>query len=243
VQTKDIEYRDAAGDRYVGYLARPDMPNGAAVLVAHNAPGVDAFERGVAERLAGLGYVVLCADYVGDGRVLGGEELPAVLGPLLADTSQVRTRMEPALAALAAEPGVDAGRIAAIGYCFGGTAALELARGGADVKAVVGLHAGLPITRPEDNRAIAGKVLMLEGAADPMVPPEMRTTWEAQMNEAGIDWRMILFGGVQHAFAVPGVEQLGMPGLAYHALTDARAWTAMTDFLGETIGGDARAAD
>jgi dienelactone hydrolase len=242
MQTRDIEYRDQAGRRYVGFLARPVAPNGAGVLLAHNAPGVDAFERGVAGRLAALGYIVLCADYVGEGRVLGGEELPAALGPLLADTSQVRGRMEPALAALVAQPVVDAERIAAIGYCFGGTAALELARGGADVKGVVGLHAGLPLGRPEDNRAIRGQVLMLEGAADPMVPPEMRTTWEAQMNDAGVDWRMILFGGTQHAFAVPGVEHIGMPGLAYDARADARSWTAMTGFLAETIGGT-RAAD
>jgi dienelactone hydrolase len=239
MNTGDIEYHDAVGSRYVGFLARPERPSGAAVLLAHNAPGVDAFERGVAERLAGLGYVVLCADYVGEGRVLTTEELPPVLGPLLADTSLVRGRMEPALAVLAAQPGVDAGRIAAIGYCFGGTAALELARGSADLQAVVGLHAGLPVTRPEDNRNIRGKVLMLEGAADPMIPADVRAIWETQMNEAGIDWRMILFGGAEHAFTIQGVERLGMPGMAYHALTDARSWTAMTAFLAETIGGGA----
>lgn len=236
MQTSDIAYHDAAGNRYVGFLARPDEPTGAAVLLAHNAPGVDAFERGIAQRLAGLGYVVLCADYVGEGRVLAMEDLPPVLGPLLADTSQVRSRMAPALALLTAQAGVDAGRIAAIGYCFGGTAALELARGGARLQGVVGLHAGLPVTRPEDNRAIKAKVLMLEGSADPLIPAEQRATWEAQMDQAGIDWRMMVFGGTQHAFTIPGVEQSGMPGMAYHALSDARSWTAMTAFLAEATG-------
>lgn len=236
MQMQDIEYRDANGIRYVGALARPAKPNGAAVLLAHNAPGVDTFERTTAQRLAELGYVVLAADYVGDGRVLGGDELPKMFETLLADTALVRVRMEPALAALVAQDDVDASRVAAIGYCFGGTAALELARSGADVKGVVGLHAGLPTQRPEDNKAIKGKVLMLEGAADPIVPAEMRTTWEAQMNESGVDWRMVLYGGVGHAFAVPGAEHIGVPGLAYHGLTDTRSWEAMTAFLVETIG-------
>ena len=234
---QDIEYRDANGVRYVGALARPSKPNGAAVLLGHNAPGIDRFERETAEKLAALGYVVLCADYVGDGRVLTMEELSGALDPLLADNALVRERIVPALAALVAQPDVDSARIAAIGYCFGGTAALELARSGADVKGVVGLHAGLPIQRPEDNRAIKGKVLMLEGAADPMIPANMRITWEAQMNEAGVDWRMILFGGTAHAYTLKGAEDFGMPGVAYHALSDARSWEAMTAFLVEVIGG------
>lgn len=234
--TSEIEYRDVAGNRYVGFLVRPDAPNGAGVLLAHNAPGIDAFEKRTAERLAALGYVVLCADYVGDGRVVPGEELPGVLGPLLADTTAVRARIVPALAALVAQAGVDPARIGVIGYCFGGTTALELARAGADVKAVVGLHAGLPLSHPEDNRAIRGKVLMLQGAADPLVPPEMRATWETQMNEAGVDWQMTLYGGTAHAFTLVGAEHIGMPGLAYNADADARSWAAMTGLLAETIG-------
>jgi dienelactone hydrolase len=123
-----------------------------------------------------------------------------------------------------------------MGYCFGGTTVLELARSGADVAAVVGLHAGLPVNRPEDARNIKGKVLILSGAADPMVGPEMRQKFEAQMNEAGVDWRMYLYGGAAHAFTIAGVDELGMPGMAYHALTDARSWEAVLDILEETIG-------
>lgn len=220
----------------MGFLVRPAKPNGAAVLLFHNAPGVSSFERDTAKKVAELGYVVLAADYVGDGQVLQMDAMQKEVGPLLADTALVRVRAEAALATIVAQPDVDAGRVAAIGYCFGGTTALELARTGADIKGVVGLHAGLPIQRPEDNRAIRGKVLMLEGAADPMVPVEMRNMWEAQMNEAGIDWRMLLFGGVQHAFTVPGAEHAGMPGLAYDGVADKRSWDAMTAFLEETVG-------
>jgi dienelactone hydrolase len=236
LKTESLEYFDADGKRYVGFLAVPERPAGPAVLVAHNAPGVSDFERGVALKLAELGYVAFCADYTGDGAVLTLPEIGAKLGPLMADSSPIRGTISAALATLIAQPGVDSAKVAAIGYCFGGTAVLELARGGANVAAVVGLHAGLPINRPEDARNISGKVLILSGAADPMVPPEMRSRFEAQMNEAGIDWQMHLYGGVLHAFTVPGSETLGLPGMGYHATTDARSWKAMLQFFKETIG-------
>ncbi len=135
-----------------------------------------------------------------------------------------------------AQPGVDAGRVAAIGYCLGGAAALELARGGADVAAVACFHSSLPVTHPEDNRNIRAKVLIQSGAADPMAPPEIRALFEAQMNAAGVDWRMILYGGVLHAFTVPGAANYGMPGLRYDRTADERSWRAMLDLFEESIG-------
>ena len=93
MQTREIEYHNSDGRRFVGYLAAPDRPSGPAILLAHNAPGVGPFERNTAGRLAERGYVVFCADYVGDGRVLAGEEIGAALGPLLEDSSRVRPTM------------------------------------------------------------------------------------------------------------------------------------------------------
>ena len=236
MKTGELEYRGREGQRYVGYLATPDRPDGPAVLLAHNAPGVSDFERAVARRLAGLGYIVLCADYIGDGEVLASDAVRTRLGSAIADTTLIREPIAAGFAALLAQPGVDPGKVAAIGYCLGGAAVLELARGGAAVAAVVGFHSSLPATRPQDNRNIKAKVLIQTGAADPMVPPDVRTTFEAQMDEAGVDWRMILYGGIQHAFTVPGADTYGMPGMRYDRGADERSWRAMLDLFEESIG-------
>ncbi len=241
MKTSELEYRGREGNRYVGYLAMPDRPDGPAVLLAHNAPGVSDFERTIAQRLAGLGYVVLCADYIGDGEMLAMEAIGPRLGSAIADTTLIRDAITAGFSALIAQPGVNAGKVAAIGYCLGGAAVLELARGGAAVAAVVGFHSSLPVTRPEDNRNIKGRVLIQTGAADPMVPPDIRTTFEAQMNEAGVDWRMILYGGVLHAFTVPGAKAYGMSGLRYDRGADERSWRAMLDLFEESIGKPASA--
>lgn len=236
MHTQDLEYHGPDGKRYVGFLARPDRPTGPSVLVAHNAPGVADHERGVCRRLAELGYVALAADYIGDGEVVPGDQIMQRLGGYVGDPSLVRPVIKAGYDALLAQSGVDAGRTAGIGYCFGGAAVLELARDGADVKAVVGFHSSLPVNRPEDYRKIKGKVLILTGAADPLVPPDLRSQFEAQVNEAGVDWRMTLYGGALHAFTVVGVEEIGMAGVAYQKSADERSWRAMLDLFEESIG-------
>lgn len=163
-------------------------------------------------------------------------EVHSRLGSAIADTTLLRSPIIAGFQALLTQPGVDAGRVAAIGYCLGGAAALELARGGTDVAAVVAIHASLPVMHPEDNRNIRGKVLVQTGAADVMVPADVRATFEAQMNEAGVDWRMILYGNVQHAFTVPGATDYGMRGLRYDRQADERSWRAMLDLFAEGIG-------
>ncbi len=236
MQQSNLEYWDDEGRRYVGHLVVPEHAQGPAVLLAHNAPGIDDFERGIAQRLAGLGYVVLCADYVGNGEFLPMDQVHPRLGAAITDTTLLRRPITAGFQALVAQPGVDVGRTAAIGYCLGGAAVLELARGGAGVAAVVTFHGSLPVTQPEDNRNISGKVLVQTGAADAMVPAETRTLFETQMNEAGVDWRMVLYGGVLHAFTVPGATSYGMPGLRYDPDADARSWRAMLDLFGEIFG-------
>ena len=138
---------------------------------------------------------------------------------------------------LLAQPAVDPTRVAAVGYCFGGTLVLELGRTGAPCAAIVGFHPGLTTTRPEDSVNIAGKVLVCVGAEDPLIPTEQRTAFEAEMTAAGVDWRMNVYGGARHSFTHPRAELAGLPALAYHRLSDERSWRAMVDLFDEVFAG------
>ena len=160
-------------------------------------------------------------------------------------TPEVLWRRPPVLA-LAAVPGaaldvlkaqkeVDTGRLAAIGYCFGGTTALELGREGCDFKAIVGFHSGLATSRPQAAKNIKGKVLVNIGAEDPIIPPEQRTAFESEMKAAGLDWRLLLYGGAGHSFTNPAADSRGMQGFYYHEATDRRSWSAMIELFNETL--------
>lgn len=235
--TEVIEY-DAGDLRGVGLLALPagtDQRPG--VLVCHEGPGLGDHVKRVTSRLADeLGYVAFALDYIGNGKVLAGmDEVMGRLGPLMADPLQIRALGQAGLDVLTAQQRVDAGRLAAIGYCFGGTMCLELARGGADLEAVVGFHSGLATARPEDAKNITGKVLVCIGAEDPLVPPEQRAAFEAEMRDGGVDWRMNLYGGAAHSFTNPDAGVLGVPGVEYHEPTDRRSWAALLELFAETF--------
>ena len=175
-------------------------------------------------------------DYYGDGQPLAdlSQAMPRIMA-FMAEPSGIRARATAALAVLASQPETDPGRLAAIGYCFGGTTVLELARSGADVKAVVGFHSGLSTARPQDAKDIKAKVLTCIGADDPIIPPDQRQAFEKEMTDGGVDWRMNLYGGAGHSFTNPDVGALGRPGFEYHAETDRRSWRAMLDLFGETL--------
>jgi dienelactone hydrolase len=236
MRTRDIEYT-ADGVQMIGYLAVDDMQPGRrpAVLVCHEGPGLDDHARSRAERLAALGYVAFALDYHGGGKPLPGDEMMARLGPLMGDPLRVRALARSGLDVLLAEEKVDPARVAAIGYCFGGTMALELARAGTDLRAVVGFHSGLSTARPEDASQIKASILVCIGADDPIIPPAQRSAFEDEMRAGGVDWRMVLYGGAGHSFTNPRAGDMGMDGIAYHARTDARSWRAMLDFFDEQL--------
>jgi dienelactone hydrolase len=235
--TQDIEYQ--AGDmRAVGFLAVPDgTDQRAGVLVCHEGPGLAENAKDRARRIADeLGHVAFALDYIGDGKVLGSmDEIMERLGPLMGDPQATRALGQAGLDVLTAHERVDTDRLAAIGYCFGGTMSLELARGGADLKAVVGFHSGLATVRPEDAANITAKVLVCIGAEDPLIPPDQRAAFENEMRDGGVDWQMHLYGGAAHSFTNPGAGALGIPGIEYHEPSDRRSWKAMVDFFAETI--------
>ena len=133
------------------------------------------------------------------------------------------------------EPRTDPQRVAAIGYCYGGTLALELARGEADLKAVVGFHSGLVTARPNDAVNILGKVLVLIGADDPIVDNDQRRGFEEEMTGGGVDWQMVVYGGAVHSFTNPRAANFDAPGIDYHEPTDRRSWQAMLDLFAEVF--------
>ncbi len=209
-----------------------------AILVFPEAFGLGRHALGRAERLAGLGYVALACDLHGGRREYADlEEARALIGVLRQDVSRTRARAQAGLAALAARPEVDAGRIAAIGYCFGGTMALELARSGARLAAAVGFHSGLATPAAADARQIRGRVLVCIGADDPGIPLEQRTAFESEMRAGGVTWEMTVFGGVVHSFTNPEADKLRRPEFArYDARADARSWQQMCSLFTEVFG-------
>ena len=219
---------------YVGYLALPTQAGQRpGVLICHegNGLGPQVIER--ADALAALGYVAFALDYVGGGEVLGDmASMMARLGHLRGDVAGARALAAAGLAQLTARPEVDATRLAATGYCYGGTIALELARGGAELQCVVAFHAGLATQQPGP---IKGKVLACIGADDPLVPVAERNAFEAEMRGAGCDWQLHVYGGAVHGFANPLAGKMNNPAVQYHEAAHRRSWRSMLELFGETI--------
>ena len=236
MKTQPISY-DVAGTTYIGYLAAPDgAARRAGVLICHEGNGLGPQVIDRAHQLAELGYVAFAVDYIGGGQVLADmPSMMAKLGALRGNPEHVRDLGRAGLAILAGRAEVDPRRIAAIGYCFGGTFALELARAGAELACVVAFHAGLGTARPEDAQQIKGKVLACIGADDPLVPPAERAAFEAEMRATKVDWRLEIYGNAVHGFANPNAGKMNNPAVQYHEPTYRRSWRSMLDLFGETL--------
>ncbi len=239
LKTEILRYQ-ADGLDMVSHFYVDDRTTGArpGILVFPEAFGLSEHAKSRAERLAGLGYAALACDYYGEGKMLPGlDAVMAAIGPLIQDPTGTRARAGGGLDALLARPEVDGGKIAAIGYCFGGTMALELARGGADIAAAIGFHSGLVTAVPQDAKNIKGKVLVCIGADDPGITPEQRAAFEQEMREGGVDWQMHVYGGVVHSFTNPAADKVGRPEFArYDAAADARSWGSMIALFDEVFG-------
>jgi dienelactone hydrolase len=233
----DVPY-EADGRTMIGHLAFDDTQAGGrpAVLVSHEGPGLDQHCKDVAEKLAALGYAAFALDYIGGGAPLPMEQAGKILGAMSADPQRLGVVARAGLDVLLARAPADPARVAAIGYCYGGVVSLELARTGADIKAVVGFHPGYLPPRPADSARIRGSVLMFSGTEDPFATAEQRMGFETEMREAGVgDWRLELYGGIGHSFTNPDVDQYAIPGCAYNALADRRSWQSMLQLFGDVL--------
>ena len=233
----EVHTYEGGGVQSRGYLALPEGTGSRpGILVVHEAPGLDDHMRRRADMLAGLGYVALAADLYGGGKVAQvPQEAMALARPLSDDPEVLRRRVRAGLHALASIPTVDPARLAAIGYCFGGTSVLELARSGASVACIVSFHGGLDTRRPAVAGAIKAKILACAGSADPIVPADQVSRFQKEMTEAGADWQVIIYGGAKHAFTNPASDGIPLPGFGYSPFADRRSWAAMQSFFSEVF--------
>ncbi len=206
------------------------------ILLVHGGAGLDEHAREQAQRYAALGYVVFACDMLGDGIAGNRERVIGCLTALRDDPALLARRASAGLSVLADCPQAS-GPFAAVGFCFGGMAVLTLARAGAGLAGVVSVHGSLTASAPAAPGAVTAKVLVCHGAMDPHVPLADVTAFAEEMNGAGADWQLIMYGGAQHGFthqqAVPGA----VPGVAYDPAADARSFAAATAFLAGTLTG------
>jgi dienelactone hydrolase len=237
---RDVVTYQGSGLALKSELFLPDSPaKHAGVLVFPEAFGLNDNARYRAEQLAKLGYVAMACDIHGQGELIDdlGQALTR-LQPLYDSADHMRGIGLGALQALAARPEVDPARIAAIGFCFGGTMSLELARGGATIKAAVGFHSGLKTKAPAKSGAVKARVLACIGADDPFIPQEDRTNFEAEMRAAGADWQIHYYGRTVHSFTSRDAAKRQMPeAIRYDASADARSWTSMRALFDEVLAG------
>lgn len=234
-KTNDIEYQ-IDGKKFVGFLA--DGSGGRRVpgiVVAHEGGGMTGHPKERAKMLADLGYVAFAMDTFGEKISTREQAMSTIMG-LMGDLPTLRKRARTALDIVKSQSTVDPKRTAAIGFCFGGTTVLELARSGADIGCVVGFHSGLSTSAPQDAKNIKCKVLVCLGAADPIIPPEQREAFIKEMEAGKVDWRMEIYGGAGHSFTNREVDALKIPGFAYDERTDKRSWRTMRDLFDEALG-------
>ena len=249
IETRELTYPDD-GLTMVAHLARPDgegpFPT---VLIGHDGIGLEDYQRGRADHLARHGYLALAMDYHGGQTFFGSPEaMLARVMPLLADPARMRAIGHTALDVLLAAPGADPDRLAAVGYGAGGRIVLELASAGVPFKALAAVHPGLPDPRSDDWTGVTGPFLFCTGSEDPICTPDQLLAFTGALQEAGVDWRVHVYGGAEHAFWAAPTRADGsptggtahttatVPGVSYHPVHAARAWRAVLDLLDETIG-------
>jgi dienelactone hydrolase len=236
VKTKTIAYKD--GDATLkGVLAWDDAAGGKrpGVLVVHEWWGLNDYAKNRAVRLAEAGYVAFALDMYGDDKVTShGNQAGEWMNQITANIAAWRSRANAGLAVLRSQSEVDAGNVAAIGYCFGGATVMQMAYAGADVKAVVSFHGSLP-PAGEEVTSIGPRVLVAHGRDDVFIPAERIDAFQKALDRAKADWEMTIYSGTRHGFTNPDAGGYGIDNLAYNKTADERSWAAMMRLFGEVF--------
>jgi dienelactone hydrolase len=235
IKTENVEYKQ---DSTVlkGFIAWDDAVEGKrpGVLVVHEWWGLNDYAKKRARMLAEAGYVAMALDMYGEGKTT---EHPSEAGEWAQavgkNQDMAAARFNAARELLAANEHVNPDKIAAIGYCFGGSVVLGMAMSGADLAAVVSFHGGLPQQKPSGD--IKASILVCHGNDDAMTPQDQINTFKANLNEAGADWEMNIYGHAKHSFTNPDADNRGMEPLGYNKKADKRSWRAMLGFLKEAF--------
>jgi dienelactone hydrolase len=237
VKTRVVDYKQGETELQ-GLMAWNDQSTGKrpGVLVVHEWWGHNEHARNSARKLAEAGYVAFALDMYGKGKVTTHpDEAMKFMGEATKDPAALKARFDAALAQLKADPHVDPTKIAAIGYCFGGGVVLNMAAAGEDLDAIASFHGALGSLGQVKPGAIKGRVLVMTGADDPMVPPDQVEAFKKKMADAGVKPEVIVFPGAKHAFTNPDADKAGMPQLAYNADADKKSWADLMTFLKATF--------
>jgi dienelactone hydrolase len=238
VQTKKITYKDGTAECH-GFLAWDDAVKGPrpGVLVVHEWWGLDDYARKRAEQLAQLGYVAFAADMYGEGKTVNHpKEAGEMAGKVRANVDSWRKRALAALDTLKAQPQCDKTKLAAIGYCFGGSTALQLAFAGADLKAVVSFHGALPTPTEAEVKQAKAAILVCHGADDTFIPEEVIKAFRSALDKGGAKYEFVAYPGAKHSFTVPDADKRGMEGLKYDKAADEDSWKRMQKLFAEKLG-------
>ncbi len=236
MKTQHLSYQ-ADNLNFKGYVAWDDQTSSKkpVILIFHDWSGCNDFVQHKAQWLAEQGYLGFAVDMYGDGRIATSkEEKTELMMPLKQDRILLRRRLIAALNAVTALPAADSSKVGAIGFCFGGLCALELARSGADVRGVVSFHGLLDTQAGLPKQKILAKVLVLHGFDDPMVPPDQVLAFEKEMTEAKVDWEANVYGHTMHAFTNPAANDPSF-GTVYNPKVEKRALLAMQNFFKEVF--------
>lgn len=235
LRTQQVEYREGPAV-LKGFLAYDDATEDLrpAVLVVPEWWGLTDYPKRRATQLAKMGYVAFAADMYGDGKTTDDPKQAAAWStPFAKDRNLMRQRAQAGLDTLLNQKYVDKSRVAAIGYCFGGTTSLELARSGAALLGVISFHGDLTRTENQGPDDIKAKILVCHGADDPFVPLPAVSAFIDEMKQAKADWQISMYSGAMHAFTNPGVDKYHLTGTAYNEQADKRSWMALCDFFAE----------